>query len=298
MAFFEKLKEKVIKTIDSVKKEVAKGIDPSIKEQELLAKEKALQEQKEQEKQEKEKLINDFFDSINMDEEFEYIFNILEKSSATAINFEKGVKHMLSKAEMSVPEEEIIFVIKKELFSRAFSDAECVVAKAVATDYFVHAVIDDGLLSKYMRFALAREKGLSMADWNEPFIKALYGVAGRVANYLNNGAEEGNYRTLAAADFESIIANSDVLKSYTDSDPFAADEVRAKWAEDLCNSPLEIVKSSKLASFLDKEESIEALFYFACIKLCGNKDVAVGADISTISNVYLEYLKDRYNRIH
>ena len=283
MGFFDKLKEKANKTFASVKQEFTKALDPSTKEQE---------------KQDKEKLINDFFDSINMDEELEYIFNILEKSSITAFNFEKGVEHMLSKTEIAISKEDIISVIKKELFSRAFSDTECVVAKIVATDYFVSAVIDDGLLSKYMRFAIAREKGLSMADWNEPFIKALYGVVGRVANYSNNKAEEGNYRTLAAVDFKSIIANSDVLKSYTDSDPFAADEVRAKWAEDLCNSPLEIVKSSKLGSFLDKEEYIDELFNFAYLRLCGGKDTAVSADVSTIANVYLDYLKECYNRIH
>ena len=237
MAFFDKLKEKASKTIGFVKQKVTAVTDPSIKEQERLAKEKALQEKNEQEKREKEKLINDFFESINLDEEFNYIFSVLEKSSATAINFKKGVDCMLSKTEIAVPKEEIISIMKKELFARAFSNTECIAAKMVATDYFMSSVVDDELLKKYMRFALAREKGLSMADWNEPFIKALYGVVGRVANYLNNEAEEVNYRTLAAVDFESIIANNDVLKSYTDNDPFAADEVRAKWAEDLYNSP-------------------------------------------------------------
>ena len=309
MALFDKLKEKVNKVVDveklsemanktmaSVKSEVAKAIDPSIKEQERLEKEKALQEQEEQKKREKEELVNAFFASINLNEEFEYIFTVLEKSGATAINFEKGVDHMLSKTEAPIPKEEILPALKKALFTRAFSDTECAVAKAVATDYFVRAVVDDGLLSQYMRFAISREKG-SYAFMEEPFIKALYGVAGHAVNYLNNGLAGSNYRTMTSVDFESIIENNDVLKSYTDSDPFAADEVRAKWAEDLCNSPFEIVKSSRVSSFLDKEEYVDALCYFAYIKLCGDEDPAEDVGISKIASVYLEYLKAYYNRI-
>ena len=310
MALFDKLKDKVNKMVDvdklseianktvaSVKQEVAKASNPSIKEQERLAKEKALQEQKEQKKREKEKLIDDFFASINLNEEFEYIFTVLEKSGATTINFEKGVDHMLSKTETALPKEELLSVVKTELFTRAFSDTECAVAKAVATDYFVSAVIDGELLTQYMRFAVSRERG-SFAEMEEPFIKALYGVAGHAVNYLSNRLAEGNYRTMTSVDFESIIENSDVLKSYTDSDPFDVDKVRAKWAEDLCNSLLKIVKSSKVGSFLDKEEYVDALCYFAYIRLCGDEDPAENVGISKIANVYLEYLTAYYDRIN
>lgn len=310
MALFDKLKDKVNKIVDvdklsemanktvaSVKQEVAKAIDPSVKEQERLAKEKALQEQKEQKKREKEKLIDDFFASINLNEEFEYIFTVLGKSGATATNFEKGVDHMLSKTETALSKEEILPVLKKELFTRAFSDTECEVAKAVVTDYFVRTVVGDGLLTQYMSFAISRERG-SFAAMEEPFIKALYGVAGHALNYLNNGLTEGNYRTMTSVDFGTIIADSDVLKSYTDSDPFSADEARVKWAEDLCNSPLKIVKSSELGSFLDKDEHIDALYYFAYIRLCGDEDPAENVGVPKIANVYLEYLKAYYNRIN
>ena len=44
----DKLKDQVNKTTDSIKKEVAKVADPSVREQERLEREKALQEQKEQ----------------------------------------------------------------------------------------------------------------------------------------------------------------------------------------------------------------------------------------------------------
>ena len=309
MALFDKLKEKVGKVVDvdklsemanktiaSVKHEVAKAVDPSVKEQERQEKEKALQEQEEQKRREKERLINDFFASINLNEELEYIFTVLEKSGATAINFEKGVDRMLSTTEAPLPKEEILPAVKKALYTRAFADTECAVAKAVATDYFVSAVVNDGLLTQYMRFAISREKG-SYAFMEEPFIKALYGVAGRVINYMNNGLAGGNYRTMTYVNFSSIIESSDVLKSYTDSDPFAADEVRAKWAEDLCNAPLEIVKSSRVSSLLDNEEYVDALYYFAYIKLCGNEDPAENIGVAKIAGVYLEYLKAYYNRI-
>ena len=309
MALFDKLKEKISKVVDvdklsemanktiaSVKHEVAKAVDPTIMEQERLEKEKALQEQEEQKKREKEELINEFFASINLNEELDYIFAVLEKSGATAINFEKGVDHMLSKNEAPLPKEEILPTVKKALFTRAFTGTECVVAKAVATDFFMRAVIDDGLFSRYMRFAISREKG-SYAFMEEPFIKALYGVAGHAVNYRNNELAEGNYQTMTAADFGPIIENSDVLKSYTDSDPFATDGVRATWAEALCNSPLEIVKSSRVGNFLDEEEYVDALYYFAYIKLCGGEGPTEDVGVSQIATVYLEYLKAYYSRI-
>ena len=311
MALFDKLKEKINKVVDveklgemanktiaSVKHEVAKAVDPSVKEQERLEKEKALQEQKEQERLEKEKTINDFLSSIEMGKELDYIFTVLEKSGASASNFEKGVEHLISKAETTITSEDILPALKKELLIRAFTDTQSTVAKVVAVDYFMRDVIDDKLLSLYMSFAISREKGsVSYAFMEEPFIKTLYGIAGHAVNYLNNGLAEGNYRTMTPDDFIPVIENSDVLKSYTDNDPFAADEVRAKWAEELYNAPLEIVKSSRVGSFLDKEENVDALYYFAYMKLCGNTDPAEDVGISKIATVYLEYLKAYYNRI-
>ena len=316
MALFDKLKEKVNKVVDidklsemanktisSVKHEFAKAVDPAIKEQERLEKEqeqlekeKALQEQEEEKRREKEKAITDFFSTIELDKELDYIFSVLEKSGATAINFEKGVDHMLSKAETTLSKEEVLPAVKKVLYTRAFDDTGCAAAKAVATDYFVSAVVDDGLLSLYMRFAISREKG-SYAFMEEPFIKTLYGVAGHVVNYINNGLVASNYRTMTSADFESIIDNSDVLKSYTDNDPFTTNEVRVKWAEELCNAPLEIVKSSRVSSLLDEEKYVDAMYYFAYIKLCSDEDPSEGVGVSKIAAVYLEYLKAYYNRI-
>lgn len=309
MALFNKLKEKINqvvdvdklsemanKTINSVKHEVAKAVDPAIKEQERIEKEKALQEQEEQKRRETENRINEFFASINLDEEFEYIFTILKKSDATAINFEKGVDHMLSKTGTTIPKGDILSALKKELFSRAFTDTENAVAMAVATDYFVRAVINDKLLTNYVSFTVSRKNG-SYASLEEPFIKALYGVAGHAVNYMNNGSTKGNYRTITSVDFKDIIENSDVLKSYTDSDPFSADNVRAKWAEDLCNAPLEIVKSSRVGSFLDNEEYVDAMCYYAYIELCVNDDPTENFGISKITSVFLNHLKAYYDKI-
>lgn len=309
MALFDKLKEKVNKMVDvdklsemanktiaSVKYEVAKAVDPSVKGQERLEKEKALQEQEEQKKREKEKAINAFFSSIELDKEIDYIFAILQKSGATASNFERGVEHLLSKTETTITKEEALPTLKKELFARAFAENQSVVAKTVATDYFILDVVSDGLLSLYMRFAAFREGG-SYAFMEEPFIKALYGIAGRAVNYLHNGLKQGNYQTITPGDFTSIIENSDVLKSYTDEDPFTADEVRETWSQDLYNSPLGIVHSSSLSSVLDEEEYVDALFYFAYIKLCVDEDPAENVGVSKIASVYLEYLKAYYNRI-
>ena len=312
MALFDKLKEKFNKVVDveklsemanktiaSVKSEVAKVVDPSIKEQERLEKEKALQEQEEQERLEKEKTINDFLSSIEVDKELDYIFTVLEKSGASASNFEKGIEHLLSKSEATITREDVVPALKKVLFTRAFTDVKCVVAKAVATDYFMRDVIDNGLLSLYMRFAISREKGsVSYAFMEEPFVKALYGVAGHAVNYLRNGMEQENYQTTIPGDFISIIENSDVLKSYTDSDPFTADEVRKQWAQDLYSSPLEIVHSSRLSSFLDKEEYVDALCYLAYTTLCHDQEDSVeNVGVAKIACVYMDYLKEYYNKI-
>ena len=102
MALFDKLKEKVNQIVDSdkistIKQEIAKAVDPSVREQERLEKEKALQEEKEQKRIEKEKAIEAFWSSNNVDKELDYIFSVLEKSSATASNFEKGLEHFFRK---------------------------------------------------------------------------------------------------------------------------------------------------------------------------------------------------------
>lgn len=310
MAFFDKLKEKVNKVVDvdklgemanktitSVKHEVAKVVDPSVKEQERLEKEKALREQEEQKKQEKEREINDFLSSIDVDKELNYIFTILEKSGVSASNFEKGVEHLLSKTETTITKGEVLPYLKKELFARAFSAAPCVAAQVVATDYFMRDIVSDGLLSLYMRFAISREKG-SYTFMEEPFIKALYGVAGHAVNYQCNQSVQGNYQVMTPSDFITVIENSDVLKSYTDNDPFAADEVRMKWANDLCNAPIELVKSSKLSELLGEEEYVDALYYYAYVTLDKDQEEqGERAGIAKIASVYMDYLKEYYNRI-
>ncbi len=314
MALFDKLKEKVnkvvesvdvdklsemaSKAVESVKNEVVKAVDPTVKEQERQAKEQALQEEREQKRREQEKIINDFFVSINLDEEFEYIFSVLEKSGATSINFEKGVEHMLSKTETTISKEAILPTLKKELVARAFADTGCVVAAKVVIDYFMRAVINDKLINLYMRFTVFRESNYSMVSEQEPFIKALYGIVGRAVNYLNNRSEQGNYRAIAPLDFNSIIENSDVLKSYTDVDPFAADKVRMKWGEDLCNSPLELVKECRMSSFLDKEEYVDAICYYTYIAMYrGEENPTENIGVSKIAETYLNYLKEYYNKI-
>ena len=91
----DKLSEMASKTVAPLKSEVAKVVDPSIKEQERLEKERKLQEQK-------EKVINDFLSSIKLDEELDFILAVLEKSGASASNFEKGVAHLLSKTQTTL----------------------------------------------------------------------------------------------------------------------------------------------------------------------------------------------------
>ena len=98
--------------------------------------------------------------------------------------------------------------------------------------------------------------------------------------------------------FIPIIEDSDALKSYTDEDPFTADEVRNTWAKDLYNSPLELVHSSKLRDLLDREEYVDALYYFTYTTLCQDQEDSVkNVNIAKIASIYLDYLQEYYNRI-
>lgn len=307
MALFDKLKEKVNQAVDSVKGELAKA------EQERLEREKALKEQKEREKKEKEEAlkqeeerkrkekeeaINAFYSSVNVDEELDYIFSVLEKGGKTTSNFEKGVEHLFSKIETTLKKEEVMFILKKALFTRAFTDIECRTARVVAIDYFMYEVVRAKLLNEYVSFAVSREKGSRLIEFEEPFIKALYGTAGHAFNYLKNDLQQEEYQTMTPADFLPVIEDSDVLKSYTDDDPFAVQEVRAKWAKDIYNAPLEMVRSSELKDLLAEEEHMDAMYYLTYVVLCENEEDCVeNASVEMIASVYTDYLKEIYSRI-
>ena len=303
MALFDKLKEKVNQIVDSdkistIKQEIAKAVDPSVREQERLEKEKALQEEKEQKRIEKEKAIEAFWSSNNVDKELDYIFSVLEKSSATASNFEKGLEHFFSKTETTLTKEEIFPTMKKALFVRAFDSDSCAIAKAVAVDYFIQEVVQGEMLTQYMRFSVAKAK-FPTAEMMEPFVKVLYGVAGHAFNYRYNRLQTENYEVMTADAFKLIIEHSDVLKSYTDVDPFTVDTVREKWANDLYDSPLEMVRSSKLSGVLDKEKDVDALCYFAYTVLRKEQENSVeNVSVPEIAVVYSDFLKEIYDRIN
>ncbi len=311
MALFDKLKEKVSKVVDvdklgemanktvaSVKQEVAKAIDPSIKEQERLAKEKALQEQKEQKRIEKEKAIDAFWSSNNLDEALDNIFSVLEKSGATSSNFDKGLEHFFSKAETDLTKEEILPTMKKALFVRAFDSDNCAIAKTIAVDYFIRDVINGEMFTQYMRFAIAKEK-YPTAEMMEPFVKALYGVAGHAFNYQCNRLDPENYQVMTPDAFKLVIEHSDVLKSYTDEDPFTADTVRQKWANDMYDSPLKMVRSSKLGSVLDNEKYIDEMCYLAYTILRKDQENSIeNVSVAEIAVAYRDFLNETYDRIN
>ena len=160
-----------------------------------------------------------------MDEELDNIFSVIEKSDATASNFEKGIEHFFSKTEKILTKEQVLLSMKEALFDRAFNSDNCAVAKAVAVDYFIKDVVKGEMLTLYMQFAIAKEKG-DFSDWMPSFVKALYGVAGHAFTYQCNKANPENYQAITPDEFKIIIEHSDVLKSYTDSDPFTVETVR------------------------------------------------------------------------
>ena len=239
-----------------------------------------------------------FWASVNLDEELDNIFSVLEKSGATVSNFEKGLDHFCSKAEKPLKREEVLPKMKKALFARAFDGDNCAVAKAVAVDYFIQDVVKDEMLTLYMRFAIAKEKG-DFSGWMPSFVKALYGFAGHAFTYQCNRANPEKYQAITPDEFKIIIEHSDVLKSYTDSDPFTVDTVRENWAKDMCESPLKMVRSSKLGSVLNNEKYIDEMCYLAYTILRKDQENSIEkVSVSEIAVTYTDFLKEIYDRIN
>jgi len=249
---------------------VVQAFDPAIKEQ-----------------QEKEA----FGESIKLEDELDYIFAVLEKSGATTSNFRKGVEHFFAKIEAPLTKVEVYLVMKKALFARAFGE-EHTIARTVAAVFFILEVIrhvPQGVLSHYI--------GFHYSDM-EPFVKDLYGFAGHAFNYQYNRSVQGDYQTMTPDVFADLIERCDELQAYTDRDPFAVDTVRKKWAQDLYDAPLQMVRSSELGKILDKEEYVDAMCYFAYTAMC--EDPADGveeASIEEIASVYRHYMEKLYEGI-
>ena len=305
MGFFDKLKEnvgKVVdvdklgemanKTVNTVKQEVAKAVDPSIKEQERLEKERK-----------KEEAVAAFFSSIDLDQELEYIFGILEKSVASASNFEKGVEHLLSKAGATITKADVLPAMKKELFARTFGEPWSAVSEFVLTEYFIRDVFDRKFLLLYQDFITWRNRhngNENLLSRVHSFIQALFGVAGRVVSYHNTYEMQKAYVPMTPDDFIGIIENNDTLKSYTDKDPFTASEVRAAWTPKLYNLPLEILEVNNWNDLLNEEKQIDAMYYYAYKRIC-KENSADQFSVAIVSSVLLDYVEEllkQYDKAH
>ena len=262
----------------------------------------AEEKEKDEKKAQLEATVKEFCDSINVDDELNHILSVLEKSSINAANFEKGVAQLVKKGGASIPQEAVLPVLKKALFDRAFANNDCPTAKVVVIDYFIRDIIQAGLFTKYVPFVVSRESGSSAAamTMEVPFIKTLFGIAGRAMNYRMKGLSKENYQTLTSEDFIAIIEDSDALKSYTDKDPFTVDEVRKSWANDIYNAPLELIKSGKLSDMLENEKYVDEAFYITYVAICKDlkEDPEEAVSVYKITSVYLNYLKEYHNSIN
>lgn len=278
----DKLKEMASKTVDSVKHEVAKAVDPSVKEQERLEKER-----------QKEEAVSAFFSSIDLDQEMNYILDVLQNSVATASNFEKGVELMLSKNGATFTKEDVLPAMKKELFARTFGEPWSAVAEYILTEYFISDIINKKLLALIKNFVVSKRctDPTALEKMRNPFLQTLYGIAGRVANYHNTFMKQGTYTSMAPDDFIGIIENSNELKYYTDQDPFKANEVRAAWTPKLYNLPLEILEVNNWNGLLNEEKQIDAMYYYAYTRIC-KEDSAGQFSVAIVSSVLLDYAEE------
>ncbi len=257
----------------------------------------AAEKAKEEAKAKAQKAIEDFKATVDIPAELDYIFSVLEKSGATASNFEKGLEHFFSKTETPLTKEQILPMMKEALFARAFGSDDYAIAKVVAVDYFIQDVVKGEMLTQYMRFAIARAK-YPTAEMIEPFVKALYGVAGRAFNYQYNSEGAESYQALTPDAFKLIIENSEVLQSYTDEDPFAKDTVREKWANDMYTTPLNMVRSSQMGNALDNEKYLDEMCYLAYTVLREEQESdGENASIAAIAVAYSDFLKAIYDKI-
>lgn len=315
MALFDKLKEKVNnvvdvdklkktvdKTVSSVKSEVDKALDPSIREKELEEKREQARLQKEQEEREKQERLNAFIESINIDEEFNYIFSVLEKSnSINKSNFEKGLKQILEKNGNPYEVKDILPAVQKALFHRAFACKDNS-AMIVAMEYFKINIIHYEFSTKYALFVDPTTNPAVHTICAHQFIQTLYGIAGHALNYSKKGHSECNYQAITPEDFLEVIENSNMLKSYTDADPFKADETRKQWAEEMYNAPLDMVKSSALNEMLENELFIDEAYFLTYMFIYKSSDGSEYNDnisIDKIASTYMsyveEYHKNRYS---
>lgn len=270
-----------------------------LKKSKKIAAERKVAEEKAAE--EKAKATEALWASVNLDQELDNIFAVLEKSSATVSNFEKGLDHFASKAEAPLKREDVLPKMKKALFDRAFDGDNNTVAKAVAVDYFIKDVVKLPMYEKYMRFAIAKEKG-DFSGWMGSYVQVLYGIAGRAFtyqfNHKNNNLQPESYQAITPEVFKTIIENNEVLQSYTDSDPFTVDTVRQTWSNTLCKAPLEMVRSSKLGDLLDNEQRIDEMCYLAYTVLPKvGEDSGENASVTEIAVTYNDFLKEMYDRI-
>ena len=325
MAFFDKLKEKVNKVVDVDKltqkaTAIKNNFDPAVREQERLEREererllaeaearrkaeaeekKAREEEErkareEEEKKQKEIALNDFWATVDVDKELDAIFSVLEKGRASATNFEKGIEHMLSKAESILTLVDVLSTFKKRVFTLAFGDAQNAVAKVIAADYFIDSVVSSEMLKLYMSYEIMGE---TLPSAREPFIKSLYGVGGRAVNYIEKRFREETYQAMTADDFIPVIENSDVLKSYTDEDPFTADDVRKQWAEEICASTSDLLKTDFFDRFVEEDVYVDALCYYAYLMVRQDKEESVDdINVTKVTNAYFAYLKEYYSTI-
>ena len=261
--------------------------------QQKAAEEKKIAEQKAAE--ENKKREEEFLAAFNITGEIDGILSVLEKSRATADTFEKGVAHVFDKNEIKIPKEKFLLIMKNELFTRAFTNNDSVTAKAVAMDYFKKNVIDNhtaGLLDKYMKFKICRDKGYGLANFEHPFIKSLYGIAGRGINYKVYVLNSGDYQPVSPEYYMNMIEGSDVLKSYTDTDPFTTEEVRKTWSNDLYNAPLELVNANGFSSVINDEKQIDEAFYIMYLGIC--QELGMDPNETSIIDAYYDYLQKIY----
>jgi hypothetical protein len=108
-----------------------------------------------------------------------------------------------------------------------------------------------------------------------------------------------SHQAITQEAFKTIIETSDVLKSYTDSDPFVIEATREKWAKDLYDSPMKIVRSSKLGNLLDNERHMDEMCYLAYTILRKDQENSIEkVSVPEIAVAYTDFLKEIYDRIN
>lgn len=271
----------------------------------FMEKKKIEQEQKKQEDEtaKKEKALNDFRDSVDMEEELNYILETIQES-LTIKSFEQGVENLLSRTNTSLNKTEVLGLLQEVLLNRVVKDVENEeydTLAAIIMSAYAGAAVQSILEEEYLSIALLQQKLDSGRDSSTtlaarqvigthmvPFIKDLYGVSLRAWNYNCYIENDTAYHPASKDLIMEMVKEDETISSYCNDDPFRVDEVRKMWADDISAASYKITKRGNIClGSENNEKALDMLCSMGCYYLTGKRSL----EIRNVANDLYVFIK-------